>query len=224
MFQMSDIHAVNPYDGFEADPKAVDGQGWCADHPIFGNVIADKEPQLIVEVGTWKGASAMVMAKAAREINPDAKVVCVDTWLGSPDFWDNFSDPRTYGSFKMRNGYPQVYYTFLNNIVCAGLQDVVIPFPSTSYVASEWFRKRNIQPDLVYIDATHEYDEVSRDIRQWFAVLREGGVMIGDDYNARWWPGVIRAVEEAALWLPGFRLLSKGENKWMAEKTASVSS
>lgn len=213
--KLSDLHLVSPYDGFVCDPTKVDLHGWASEGPVFNKLIEEIKPELIVEVGTWKGASAVNIARLASANNPEAKVVCVDTWLGSPEFWDDKSDPLRYGSMNFKNGYPQVYYTFLNNVVSLGLSDVIIPFPTTSFVASQWFKTKNIKSDLIYIDATHEYEEVKLDIQCWFSVLKDGGVLFGDDYN---WAGVKKAVDEARISIKGFCEFREEDGKWLAKK------
>ena len=50
---------------------------------LVGKVIADVKPKLIVEVGTWKGASAIYMAKICRKLELNTEIVCIDTWLGT---------------------------------------------------------------------------------------------------------------------------------------------
>ena len=46
---------------------------------------------------------------------------------------------------------------------------------------------------MIYIDASHEEDDVYKDIKNFYSVLSEGGVMFGDDYTEDW-PGVINSV------------------------------
>jgi len=52
--------------------------------------------------------------------------------------------------------------------------------------------------DLVFIDADHGYESVQTDIRCWFPRVREGGLLSGHDYSARF-PGVVQAVNEFTL-------------------------
>lgn len=49
--------------------------------------------------------------------------------------------------------------------------------------------------DIVYIDASHEYEFIKEDIINWLPKVKKGGIICGDDYIAGW-PGVIRAVDE----------------------------
>lgn len=49
--------------------------------------------------------------------------------------------------------------------------------------------------DIVYIDASHEYEFVIEDIKHWLPKVKKGGILCGDDY-INGWPGVIKAVDE----------------------------
>jgi hypothetical protein len=55
--------------------------------------------------------------------------------------------------------------------------------------------------DWAYIDASHFYDDVKRDLESFFPKLRKGGYFAGDDYDRRgiWDHGVTRAVDEFRL-------------------------
>lgn len=47
--------------------------------------------------------------------------------------------------------------------------------------------------DLVFIDAGHEYPQVSKDIELWYPKVKKGGIFSGDDY---FYPPVSKSVHE----------------------------
>ena len=47
------------------------------------------KPNLVIEVGSFLGYSAIKMAKEIKKLNLDTKIICVDTWLGSPEHYIN---------------------------------------------------------------------------------------------------------------------------------------
>jgi predicted O-methyltransferase YrrM len=49
--------------------------------------------------------------------------------------------------------------------------------------------------DFVYIDASHDYESVLRNILDWKPKIKVGGMMGGHDYHPNW-PGVMKAVTE----------------------------
>jgi predicted O-methyltransferase YrrM len=176
------------YDNLELLPE--DSRGWNGKSDFFKRIIDDVKPNLIVEVGSWKGQSAINMGEHIKKINIDCKIMCVDTWLGAIEFWTHLSGTEER-NLLLKNGYPQIYYQFLSNVVHHGLQDIIKPFPNTSENGFRYLQSNNINPQMIYIDASHEEDDVYKDIKNYFSVLSKGGVIFGDDYNS--WVGVRNA-------------------------------
>ncbi len=190
---MSRIHLISPYERFDdADYDLdLDSQGWGSTSPVFNSLICEVRPSLIIEVGTWKGASAITMAGALKVHRIASAIICVDTWLGTFD--DAWVNPNIRGRLGLKHGYPTLYYQFLANVVKTGYSNIIIPLPSTSVVAFRWFRKVGVVADLIYIDADHDAESVYNDIRNYWQLLSPNGVLFGDDYLPVW-PGVVGAV------------------------------
>jgi hypothetical protein len=70
-----------------------------------------------------------------------------------------------------------------------GLESLITPFPTTSSIAAKLFKKNNITFDMVYLDASHDTDDVMHDI---FDYLPLTDCLFGDDYD---WPSVRAAVD-----------------------------
>jgi hypothetical protein len=194
-FTRSMLHAVDPYDGFDASAWPQDLHGWGSETPAFREIITAVKPKLIVEVGTWKGASAIHMAEILAAEKIDAQILCIDTWLGALEFWNDLKDPTRYGSLKLKHGWPQVYYQFLANVVHRGQQSRITPFPQTSATGALWLRHFGVQAELIYVDASHEEDDVYADLIDYWEPLTPRGVIFGDDWS---WDGVRLAVERFA--------------------------
>ena len=176
-------------DGFIASAYPDDRQGWNSDAPIFRRLIARVRPRLIVEVGTWKGASALHMAAVCDDLDMACPIVCVDTWLGAYEFIGSQDADR---DLMRIHGWPGVYYQFLANVVRAGQQDRIRPFPQTSLIAARWLWHHDIRADLIYIDGSHDAADVAADIQSYTPLLSERGVLFGDDFDH--WPDVRRGV------------------------------
>ena len=212
------IHAENPYRGFPSDQFATDLQGWGQESPIFEEVISTYRPSQIIEVGTWKGASAIRMAELMKRhhvLKP--QLICVDTWLGSVEHWMNRNDQNHFSSLALKWGRPDLYNTFLANVVRTGHDDVIVPFPADTSTAAKFFQRKAMYADLIYIDASHEYENVIADLVAFWEVLRPGGVLIGDDFIP-YWPGVVRAVHEFGERV-GQQVNTSFPNKYLIEKT-----
>lgn len=181
------------YENFELLPE--DLQGWNGDRAIFGKLIEELRPDLIIEVGSWKGMSSINMAGHLRRLGLSSKIYCIDTWLGSLDFWLYNID-----FLNLKNGYPRVYEQFLSNVVHRGFQDLIEPLPMTSRTGARYLSGKGVQSSLIYIDASHEEEDVYSDLTDYIKLLRPGGVMFGDDwryYGVR--PAVERFSKERSL-------------------------
>lgn len=179
------------YENCEYMPE--DTSGWNGNNDIFGKLIELVLPKLIIEVGSWKGQSAITMAEYIKNQSYNTKIICVDTWLGSLEFWGDLADTPER-NLNLKNGYPQIYYQFINNVKHHNVQDVILPFPNTSYIAYQYFLNKNITADLIYIDASHDELSVYNDLTNYYQILNKDGIIFGDDYNN--WSGVKLAVDK----------------------------
>ena len=179
------------YDSF-VPTHPLDLQGWVGNQTIFEKLIDQQKPNVIIEVGTWKGKSAIMMANVVKRLNLNCKIYCVDTWLGAIEFWDWLSHTPER-NLHLKHGYPQVYYQFLSNVVHTNNQDVIIPVPLPSNLGCKLLKRKNIQSQLIYIDASHETDDVYDDMKHYYELLSPGGIMFGDDYS---WESVRNGVSK----------------------------
>ena len=133
--------------------------------------------KLIVEVGSWLGGSARAMAD-----NTEGIVYCVDPWTGTPEM---AGDPDWQAH---ANDSEWVFNSFTRNM--EGL---------TNYRAIRMFSVpaaevlKDLRFDMIFIDASHEYEDVKADILAWKPLLAEGGLLCGHDWGC--W-GVTPAVTE----------------------------
>lgn len=205
----------DPFASFPENLYLEDKQGWSSSvHFFLDQSIEEIRPKIVVEIGVWKGRSAIHMGKKIKALNLDAVIIAVDTWLGSSEHWIN---PKYEKDIKSVHGYPNLYFTFMQNIMSEGLQDVVLPMPLDSINAIEVFRSKELMPELIHIDAGHDYKSVMSDLEAWWPQLRPGGIMVGDDYSSKW-PQVYKAWNDffSEPSIP----IEEGENKCRVRKVA----
>lgn len=185
---------------------------------IFADVAQILKPSIVIEIGSWEGASAVSWAEHID------KVICVDTWLGSVEHYENiFGIPTENGIQKVNmsgsewernrlmieDGYPSIFKTFADNIRKNGYQDKVIPITIDSNQAYIILEKANINPDIIYIDAAHDYHSVMNDVKKSYKLIKQDGHVCGDDYFGE----IQKAVNDFA-YLNNLRILSK-ENQYI---------
>ena len=136
------------------------------------------------------------MASVLEDEKLPGTILCIDTWLGALEFWTDPTDPERYGSLRLGHGWPTVYYQFLANVCHRGFQHRIVPFPQTSAIGALWLRYYGLRGDLIYLDGSHEEEDVYQDVLDYWEVLAPGGTLFGDDWS---WDGVRLAVERFAL-------------------------
>lgn len=169
------------YDGVAPSLVDSDKTGWGGDNELLKEMVASVRPKIIVEVGTFLGESAITMGRECARLNLVTAIFCVDTWLGGHEFW---TIPDLGGGLFRVNGYPTLYRKFLANVVAAGLQETIIPIPSSSDAGPLIFAHRNLLADLIYIDGSHQEDSCLIDLTRYYRILRPGGRMFGHDVGA----------------------------------------
>jgi hypothetical protein len=104
---------------------------------------------------------------------------CIDTWKGSP--------APQYQAILRRHG--SVFDAFMRSMKDGGVSEFVSPIVSDSAGAAAYFADRSL--DFVFIDASHDFDGVRRDVAAWLPKVRMGGVFAGHDAAC---PGLLNAV------------------------------
>jgi hypothetical protein len=142
---------------------------------------------IVIEVGSWRGLSACNFAKHMSNNGAKGRLVCIDTWLGSPEH-------QLMEELGPRDlGVPQIYREFLSNIQNMQATPYVYPFPISSTQGGHFLERKDVRADIVYIDAGHEFEAVSLDLAIFYRIVKPGGTVILDDYT---WDGVRKAVHE----------------------------
>ncbi len=149
--------------------------------PVVHSLRTVGRPISVLEVGSWIGTSALVWAEALNRFSPQkGAILCVDSW--DPYFPADDAmrvENESYARMTRLAASGLAYQLFLHNVRCGpsavpirhfrGASDDVLP-----YLADRSF-------DIVYIDGNHSYEHVRNDLVHGIRLLRDGGVLCGDD-------------------------------------------
>ncbi len=153
---------------------------------LLQSIVEQLKPSLIIEVGSFLGWSAWGMSAKMKEINPDGVTICVDSWMGGADHWEEATFNKE-SRIKRKNGYPTFYYNFLANMCYTGMQETIVPFAYPSITAAiilqKVFEKNELRADMIYIDGSHEYWDVILDLTNYVPLAKQGGLIFGDDWT-----------------------------------------
>ena len=159
------------------------GENWFSYPNLYTNIVKTfPSGSKFVEIGSWKGKSSAFMAVEIANSNKNIDFYCIDTWAGSIEHQD-------------RDDLQSLYHTFTQNM--KSLTDYHIPLRMTSLEAAGKFEDNSL--DFVFIDASHEYEDVKNDIIAWLPKIKDGGILAGHDYYLNgqdFFPGVKQAVAE----------------------------
>lgn len=190
-----DFHGMlfyeNIYETIELEGVEGDLQGWGSNHGIFAMIVSELRPLTIIELGSWKGASAIHMAGLCKEQGLNARILCIDNFIGFPSFY--LRPEQAHKEFKLKGGFPRLYWTFMKNVIDAGHQDMITPLVQQTAQAAQICRARNVKADLIYVDGDHSYEGCRDDLANFEDIVAPEGVMLCDDYQ---WEGARRAIDE----------------------------
>ncbi|KAJ9171562.1 hypothetical protein P3X46_014915 [Hevea brasiliensis] len=214
-------NATSPYDNFP--PAHVRSllrikrlKGWGSYGAVFENLIRKVKPKVIIEVGTFLGASALHMAELTRKLGLNSQILCIDDFRGWPGFRDRFK------YIDIVNGDVMLLYQFMQNVIYMNASKTVLPVPFSSGSALEKLCEWGVYGDLIEIDAGHDFNSAWADINRAYRILRPGGIIFGHDYfTAADNRGVRRAVNLFAQ-MNGLEIQTNGQH-WVIDSAQAPS-
>lgn len=130
-------------------------------------VRAARPGAVLVEVGVGVGRSLAFLAVEAANANKGLRVIGVDSFAH-----ENF--PGVPRGRTQREHFEWC---------TAPIRDLFEFLETTSVDAASLMRSSGLNPDLVFIDASHDLHSVFADCCAWWETLAPGGTLAGDDYD-----------------------------------------
>ena len=155
-----------------------DYPNWSSIHHKHWKPILDKhlnldQPITMIEVGCFEGRSTVWFADYLSH-HPSSRMFCVDTWMGGEEI------ERTNLRFDMNT----VRSNFFENVRELKEKDKIITHMMQSERAlSGLFTKYYRGIDFIYLDGSHTQRDTLVDLTFCISLLKQGGVVIVDDYN-----------------------------------------
>lgn len=135
----------------------------------------------VAELGVFKGEFSK---QIKRIINPN-KLYLIDIFQGEMGSGDK--DGKNMEFINLNEHYLKLSEFFKEN------NDVFIMKGTTIEVMNSF---ENDYLDMVYIDASHEYEDIKKDLNISYLKVKSGGFILGHDYEINRFPGVVKAVNE----------------------------
>lgn len=179
---------------------------------VISGFMLEQGYKTFVELGCKEGRTTGHVLKTV----PGSRVIAIDPWCAMPG-QKGVKGGETYEEWD----FAKIEATFWENV--GEHKDRCTMLRMTSEEAAmcpaiAYGRGAIKDVDCIFIDAAHDYANVKKDIRLWWPLIREGGMLVGHDYNHKW-PGVERAVAES------FDLMRVGvapDSVWFVLKTGGT--
>jgi hypothetical protein len=148
---------------------------------------------IFVEIGTAFGGLPLALL----ERFPLLRVITVDPFSGGYDFSDHIS--AMFMDHKLKYGadtFPPLWAKALAFEAGSRFGNRYANFNMFSHEGADYFPPHSI--DTVFIDGDHTKVGVEKDIYSWRRVVKQGRVLLFNDYSQTYWPGVVEAVNNFA--------------------------
>lgn len=146
--------------------------------PVWDHLIPQLNPMRILEIGSYEGASTCYLVDTLSPRN-NLEIHCIDTWEGGLEH-------KPGGHFCSDMSAVESRFSSNTRIACeAATHSVDIHIhkgPSELELARLLSSRMKNYFDLVYVDGSHQASDVLYDAVLGFRLLRNGGIIIFDDY------------------------------------------
>jgi len=148
-------------------PEWLKLSAWTEHLPFAMFLVSAAKPKVLVELGTYTGASYCAFCQAVSTLKLGTKCFAVDTWQG--DAHAGEIDDSLLLALKSHHD-PR--YADFSTLIRSTFDDAVAHFSDSSI-------------DVLHIDGFHTYEAVKNDFELWLPKMSRRGVMLFHDSNVR---------------------------------------
>lgn len=139
-----------------------------------------KKTASILEIGSWAGASVITMDAALRETTvTNVQFTCVDSWNPC---WGSEDTALHYKLMEDAAGTGAIRRLFNHNLRTCGVKEARI-IQALSREVLPTLKEQSF--DFIYVDGSHTMEDVLYDLKEAARLVRQGGLICGDDFELR---------------------------------------
>jgi|GEM_PF-2291838 len=170
--------------------KSATIEGWLyeGEPELLWEMATQSREGQILEIGSWMGKSACILAGACREFAPETRLFCVDPFSMSGTARD-LVFYREIFSREMTSTFEK----FCANAERLEFRDFVIPVATLSGQALPFF-KTTLR--LAFIDGAHDYLNAKRDAELVLPLIQKGGFIAFHDVHSEAYPDLQQLMTE----------------------------
>ena len=166
------------------------------------NHIKQKKPKNFLEIGVFHGVTSRNVCEMLYCLHgDDFKFTGIDLFS-----YEEVSKSEHIPKTTFSNPLKTIYYNYIRRLDPYSLQSVLkllkkfkkninIIKGNSNYVLEGISDKF----DYVFLDGGHRYETVKNDLKNLIPVINNGGIILCDDYNLSYAPGVKKAIDDYVL-------------------------
>ena len=170
---------------------------------FFLNEIKLKQPKIFLEVGVFHGVTARNICELLHKIHGNEF-----KYIGLDLFEKNFENKNeVIPNTKFLNPFKNLYFKYIKRqdpYSIEAVESLLKKFKKNVTLikgnSNKILKKINMSKiDYVFLDGGHEYSTVKNDLNCCKEVIDNNGIVLCDDYDLSYAPGVKKAIDEFAL-------------------------
>ena len=167
---------------------------------FFLKEIAQKKPKTFLEVGVFHGVTARNVCELLYSIHGnDFNYIGLDLFKESDE-----TKSEVIPSTKFKNPLKTIYFNYikrLNPYSIEGVEDLLKKFKKNVSLikgnSNTILKKIDMSKiDYIFLDGGHDYPTVINDLKSCSEVIKNDGIILCDDYDLSYAPGVKKAIDE----------------------------
>ena len=167
---------------------------------FFLNEIAEKKPKTFLEVGVFHGVTARNVCELLYSIHgDDFNYIGLDLFEESDEI-----NSEVIPNTKFNNPLKTIYFNYIRKInpySVEGVEYLLKKFKKNVSLikgnSNKILKKIDMSKiEYVFLDGGHDYPTVINDLNCCYEVLINNGIILCDDYDLSYAPGVKKAIDE----------------------------
>ena len=174
------------------------------DAHFFLDHIKKFKPRNFLEIGVFHGVTSRNVCELLYLLHGNKfKFTGIDLFLNDTDISKDEYPPKT----KFSNPLKNIYYQYLIKLDPYSLQSVLKllkKFRKNVNIikgnSNQILKEINLKHiDYVFLDGGHKYETIKQDLDNLTHIIDRNGLILCDDYNLSYAPGVKKAIDEYVL-------------------------
>lgn len=179
--------------------------GWLfeGEHEALWELAVRDVPGDVLEIGSWMGKSACILAGACVDHHPDTMLFCIDTFTMSG------TEQQLEHHEKLVGRADGTFYDFISSAKRLGYYDHVIPMGQYSQ------KVLKVVPGplrLAFVDGAHDYANVESEVALLLPKIVSGGSLALHDVYSGTYPELLAFVNERMLTDPALEYIGKANS------------